>query len=318
MKIIIFGATGFLGSHVAEQAALAGHDVNCIVRQGSNVSFLESLGVTITPVNFSDDEQILNVLSEGAVVHNCIADTRPHASYAERKKIDIDMADKLFTLSQKAGVKRFIQLSTIMAYGFDRPSTAIDETYTPKPKYIYSQVACDREKHLLDLYQENSTELVLVRPSNVIGKRDISFLPNFVKSNRQGLFPVVGGGQWSFSCMDARDVGRAMLHLMTVSASKPEIFLVKGFDIEWLSFKKELDTFLGRKTKVMNLPKGLVMVIGRIMEMVYPYGSEPPMTRFQMEVLSYNGLFDDSKIKATGFETQYSLLDSFQDAEIKR
>lgn len=316
MKVTVFGATGFLGSHAAEQALLAGHEVTCVLRQGSDASFLRTLEVTIQFVDFNNHAQLLETIEPESIVINCIADTRPHVSYAEREKIEIDLTSKLFMLAQQAGVRRFIQLSTIMLYGFDRPATPIDETWPPKPEYTYSRVAYAREQALLEQHKEEGTELLILRPSNAIGKRDISFLPNFVKSNRRGLFPVVGGGQWSFSCMDARDVGRALVHLMSVGVSKPEVYLTKGYDTDWPAFKAALDAFMGNETKIMNLPKTAVMLTGRFLEMIFPYGSEPPMTRFQMEVLSYNGLFDDSKIRQTGFKPRYTLVDSFEDAQI--
>lgn len=44
LKAIVFGGTGFIGSHVVEQLHLAGHQVTAAVRETSNTSFLESLG----------------------------------------------------------------------------------------------------------------------------------------------------------------------------------------------------------------------------------------------------------------------------------
>ncbi len=47
MKAIVFGSTGFIGSHVVEQLSLAGHQVTAVVRNTSNTEFLESLGVKV-------------------------------------------------------------------------------------------------------------------------------------------------------------------------------------------------------------------------------------------------------------------------------
>lgn len=319
MKIIIFGATGFLGSHVAEQAQLAGHRPICPIREGSDSAFLQRLGLPTPVLNIGDSDHLLSLLADADVVYNCIADTRAHASFASRAEIDVEIPKALYDLSAKAGVPRFIQLSTIMAYGFDRPSTAINEQHQLKPKYIYSKVAQAREQVLFDSYQalidagERAPALQILRPSNVVGSRDKDFLPNFFNSSRQGIFPTIGGGQWRFSCIDARDVGRAMLHLAELTVSEPEIYLVKGYDIDWLSFKGELEAFAGKATKQMNMPKPVIMAIGRLCEMVVPYGRSPIITRFQAEVMSYHGVFDDSKIRNSGFAHQYTLQESLAD-----
>ena len=316
MKVAVFGATGFIGSHVAEQLHLAGNEVTCFVRQNSDVSFLESLGVNLVQVSFDSLDTIQNQIEtlSPEVICNCIADTRSHVSYEERAKVEITLTTALFKMAQAAHVERFIQLSTIMVYGFDRPGTAINESHPQSPKYIYNKIAADREAALLNCESNAGTALVIVRPSNTFGKRDTSLLPNFIQSSKQGIFPVVSGGQWAFSCIDARDIGRAFQHLMQVPVSQKDIFLIKGYDTDWLSFKKALDDFWGRKTKVVNLPKAIMMVVGRILEAVYPYGSKPQLTRFDMEVMSYHALFDDAKIRATGFTPIYALQEGLEEA----
>lgn len=313
MKIVIVGATGYLGSHVAEQLVRVGHQVRCLVRSGSNLDFLTALNAEVILVDFNKLDECRDFIDAETTVINCIADTRPHASYKQRELVEIDLTTRLFQLAQRQNARRFMQLSTVMVYGFDRPSTPIDELHALKPKYIYSQVAVDRETALLNSWQEMSTELVIVRPSNTLGKRDTSFLPNFCKSNRQGIFLTVGGGEWSFSCIDARDVGRAFEHLLNVNVERPEVYLVKGYDLNWMSFKAALDDFMGKPTKIFNLPKTQIMLVGRLFEAVYPFGSTPPLTRFDMEVLSCDTLFDDSKIRATGFEPKYHLIDGLKD-----
>ncbi len=324
MNIVLFGATGYIGSHVAEQLIKAGQDFTCIVRKGSNQSFLKTLfdgtgkSIKILEINFKDFSSLDDLANEETIFINCIADTRSHASYEQRKPVEIELTKQLYTYAQDHDAKRYIQLSTVMAYGFSRPGKAIDEKFPPAPKHIYSKVAADKETALIDCYSarkhECKTELIILRPSNTLGKRDISFLPNFIQTNKLGLFPVVNGGHAQFSCIDARDVGRAMLHLCRVEVEKPETFLVKGFDMTWLELKLELDKQLGRNTKVMNLPKGLMLPVAKVMEMLVPYGHKVPMTQFDLDVLSTTTLFNDQKIRQTGFEPQHGLINAIEDA----
>lgn len=314
MKTIVFGATGYLGSHVAEQLALAGHHVVCVVRSGSNTGFLQTLPVTIVRADFNQVAALAEPIEQDAVVLNCIADTRMHISDDERRKVECELTSRVFAAAQQAAARRFIQLSTVMAYGFERPRHAIDETFPVKPNYGYSRIAREREQTLLAQYQNGGTELVILRPSNTLGKRDSSALPALLASHEKGMFAVIGGGAWQFSCMDSRDTGRAMVHLLDVPVSKPEIFLAKGYDISWLDVKGGLDALLQRETKVMNIPKPLAMLLGRVMEAVYPYGKNPMLTRFNVEVLSTHTLFDDAKIRATGFQPRYDLAATLRDA----
>lgn len=314
MKTFVFGATGYLGSHTAEQLTRAGHDVVCIVRNSSDCRFLETLPVTIMRQNFDDVVALANAIEPGSTVFNCVAETRMHLSDDQRRLVEIDLTSRLFSAAQTAGAKRFVQLSTVMIYGFERPETAVDESWPVNPKYGYSRIAREREQALLDLQAGSDIELIILRPSNTLGKRDTSALPAIMAGHEKGNFAVIGGGAWNISCMDASDVGRAMVHLLDVPVSQPEIYLVKGFDTTWLDIKLALDTLYGKETRLMNIPKGVAMAMAWVMEKIHPYGKNPPLTRFSVEVLSTHTLFDDRKIRATGFVPQHDLMATLRDA----
>lgn len=320
MKTVVFGSTGYLGSHATEQLLLAGHEVLSLVRAGSDTGFLQLLASNTDyalqwlALDLGDVAAVQQHIEPGCTVVNCIADTRMHISDDERRNVEIALTSKLYRAAEGAQASRFIQLSTVMAYGFDRPRQAIDETYPPNPKYSYSRIAVEREQALLGLHSNSDMELILLRPSNTLGKRDASALPAILQGHEKGIFAVVAGGDWQYSCMDARDVGRAMAHLLTVPVDKAEIFLVSGYDMSWLTLKAGLDQLLGKETRLVNIPKTVGLMIGRLLEMIYPYGSSPALTRFSVDVISSHTLFSDDKIRATGFKARYQLQDTLRDA----
>lgn len=307
MNVVLFGATGYLGSHVAEQLTLAGIDSLCLVRPQSNITFLDSIGIAHKSIDFDSLEGCQEYIGPRTVVINCIADTRIHASYEQREAVEIHLTQSLFAIAQRQQAARFIQLSTVMVYGFQRPETAINEDFPLSPTYLYNRVAADRESSLTAMHKPGSTELVIIRPSNAFGERDPSLLPSFLRSHRKGVFPVVDGGQWRFSLIDARDVGRAFVHMIAAPVDTPETFLVKGFDTDWLEFKHALDNVLDSASTVYNIPKRATAWIARCLECLYPYGKQPPITRFDLDVLSTHTLFDDSKIRQLGFTPVHSL-----------
>lgn len=315
MKAIVFGASGYLGSHVAEQLVLDDHEVVCVLRPGSDTTFLKTLSVSIVHFNFNEMSALSELIDLGDSVFNCVAETRMHLSDKDRRRVECELTSTIFFAAQRAGARRFIQLSTVMVYGFDRPHYPVDELHPLTPRYSYSRVAYEREQVLIDQCKQGGTELLILRPSNTFGRRDSSALPALLASHKKGVFPVISGGGWQFSCMDGRDVGRAMVHLLDVPArlGEAEIFLAKGFDTTWLEVKFMLDEILGRDTKLMSLPKGLGILLGGLIEILYPYGRQPPLTRFNVDLLSTHTLFDDAKFRATGFQSRYDLRASLCD-----
>lgn len=313
MNVIVFGATGFIGSHVAEQLALAGHRVTCVVRPGSDISFLTGISVRVLRHRFDDPESLSQLIGRGDVICNCIADTRDYVRAAVRRRTEISLTSEIYRAALSAGASRFLQLSTVMVYGFDRPAVSIDESFPPRPRYSYSEIAWEREQTLREIFRPE-LPLVFLRPANALGARDTSFLPRFVGSHRWGIFPVVSGGDWRFSCIDARDIGRSVAHLLAAPWNGIDVFLVTGYDIDWLELKAELDTILGRRSRRLNLPRSLMFGLGALLELTRHLGARPSLTRFSVEVLSSHTLFSDHKIRGTGFMPQYGLSDSLHDA----
>ena len=310
MKIVVFGGSGFIGSHVVEQMLLAGEQPVCPVRRSANSAFLESINADCLISDF-DDASLLKLLHGVDVVVNCIARPELHLSLAEHRKVDVELTARLLRLAIAAGVKRFLQLSTVQVYGFGRPAVAVNEDYPVSADYHFNQVAIEREQVLHDIADKADIELVILRPCNTVGARDPNFL-QIVASHRKGFFPVFGK-EVRFSCIDTRDVGRAMVWLARKDHVEHHCYLLTGFDISWNQVKEKLDALTGKTSRLLYLPESMMMVVGYICEKLYPYGTHPPLTRFAVKVMSTNTLFDSSRIRQEGFHAHYSFDNMLED-----
>ena len=316
MQIGLFGASGFIGSHVAEQVELAGHGLLCIVRSTSACQRLQAQGLTAVVVDFNDQAALAACILGASVVINCVAETHQHLSDARRRPLEVDLTTRLYCAAADAEAAAFIQLSTVMVYGFGRPSSAIDEYAPCRPRYSYNRIALEREQALESEFLRRQLPLLLLRPANTTGRRDSSFMPNFMRLHTLRLFPVIDDGHWQFSCIDTRDIGRAMVHLAERKAPvEPAVerLLVKGYDISWLDLQQALDNRRQRRSHLLRLPKRLMMPLAGLLEKLLPYGMDPGLTRFSVELMSNDTLFDDSAIRACGFRPFYTLVDSIED-----
>lgn len=291
MKAIVFGGTGFIGSHVVEQLNLAGHEVTIPVRDTSNTAFLENFGVHIVRIDFSNSEDIKKAISGHEVVYNCTANEDP--------QVEIELTRMLIEAAATHGVSRFIQLSTIVIYDFlsDEP---IDESYISQPEYPRQNFFIRREKIINEISRKTGVESIIVRPASTIGTRDISsFFAKLYISHVNNQYPLVGKGTTKVSLIDTRDIGRAMVWLG--SYKKPEhdngIYLLKGFDTTWYHLKKEIDKTTGRIAKTVHFPENLTD------EQMIEYRMNPLL----MKTFSVNRLWNDRKIRNLGFKTKYSL-----------
>ncbi len=305
-KAMVFGASGFIGSHVVEQLLLAGISVTAVVRAQSNTFFLRSTSATIATLDFTDDTALVNAIKGHDVVYNCMAEPRIHQSLSNMRKVEIDLTRKVVQAAAAAGIQRFVQLSTIQVYGFSRPPVAINEMFPINPVYPFSQVTAEREQMVIAECQRLHMDFLMVRPVNAIGQRDQQFLP-VIKAHQQGVFLIVGDNP-HFSCIDVRDIGRAMVLLGDLPQAANQTYLVKGFDTSWRELKQALDTKSAKPAKEIHLSKKLATLLGWFGDQL-PYRFNVSITRFSMAVLATDTLFDDSKIRVAGFAPCYSLDD---------
>lgn len=313
MGNILFGGTGYIGSHVAEQLHLSGQAFTAVVRTGADTTFLQRLGARIVTVDFNDKHALETVIHGHERVYNCLADVRLHDTLANMHRVGVDLTGRVFQATARAGARRFVQLSTVEVYGFARPPIPIDEDYPCTASFPFNQGHIDRERNLLALAAGSPLELVLVRPVHVHGPRD-KYLSQLVRQHRQGRFAVIGTGTTPFSWIDPRDTGRAMLWLGEYPDAAGHTWLVRHSDTCMLEIKHLMDTLSGRPSKLVRLPAPLASGLARVLEWVTPYGKPLALTRCAIAVVTTPALFNDSRMRATGFTCQHTLQATIEDA----
>lgn len=292
MKVIVFGGTGFIGSHVVEQLQLAGHHVTTAVRTTSNTTFLKSLGVNIVRIDFSDPGAIGKAMDGKDVVYNCTADPNQNMPSDLDAPVEIKLTKTLIETAALHGVSRFIQLSTIVIYDL-KSNEPIDESYISQPEYPIQKVAMERERIVKEIGKNAGIETIILRPASTIGARDTkSFFSGLFTAHTHDQFPIVGEGDRKVSLIDTRDIGRAMEFLGVYNKPKDDkgVYLVKGFDVTWYELKKEMDRITGRNAIVNPI-------------------STSEQT-FMIKNFSVNRIWNDNKLRKLGFQTRYSLSDA--------
>jgi dihydroflavonol-4-reductase len=306
MKAIVFGGTGFIGSHVVEQLQLAGHQVTAAVRDTSDTTFLKSLGVNVVRIDFSNSSAIGKVIEGHEVVYNCTAAAKLHTQISLDAPVEIKLTRTLIEAAASHGASRFIQLSTIVIYDF-QSNEPIDESYTPQPEYPIQRLGIEREKIIEEAGRKTGITTIVLRPASTLGVRDhSSFFARLFAAHVNDQYPMVGNGDVKVSLVDTRDIGRAMVWLGTFQKPQHDngIYLLKGFDTTWKQLKTAIDHATGKISKTINIPEFLTD------EQMIAYH----LTPFVLKTFTVNRLWNDNKIRKLGFDTKYSLTDAVEAA----
>jgi nucleoside-diphosphate-sugar epimerase len=143
-RAVVFGASGFIGSHVVEELCSAGHKVTAVLRSESSRSMLEYFGAQVRVLDYGNRSELRSVIEGQDVVFNCLATTAGGEKDKE-PEVEFRLTRVLAETAATLHAGHFVQLSSIVLYGFER-SGIIDESYRPSVSYRAQECSCDARR----------------------------------------------------------------------------------------------------------------------------------------------------------------------------
>jgi nucleoside-diphosphate-sugar epimerase len=214
---LVTGATGLLGSHIAERLVARGDRVRALVRRASDTAFLGSLGVDLFRGDLADPASCAAALRDVAVVYHSAAKVGDWGTWREFQVGCLDATSNLAAAAAEAGVERFVHISSTSAYGHppDR-GVPIDET-APLGQDLwwawdyYTRSKVESERLLWRMAAARGLRLTVIRPSWLFGERDRTTVARLVTRLRRGGIPLIGRGDNPLSAIYAGEVAAAAL-----------------------------------------------------------------------------------------------------------
>jgi len=229
MKILLTGASGFVGSHILDELCARGYQVAILLRPTSNRRFIQQhLGaVEICDGSISDPVGLRRILAGMTHVIHCAGATRAVRSEDYYRTNHIGTRNVIEAIqAQGGGVQRMLHISSLAVAG---PATASapareDGPNLPISEYGKSKLAAEEE-----VRKNCPTDFVIVRPPAVYGPRDDGFFSLFQAVQRH-LLPLPSESQ-ALSLVFVKDLARAVSELVVRPEAKGETYFVNSSEI---------------------------------------------------------------------------------------
>jgi NADH dehydrogenase len=280
MLVTVFGGGGFIGRHIVQRLAAAGHSIRIAGRDTERAARLCTMGGVgqITPVaaSITDEASSARAVAGADIVINLVG-ILFEGRAGDFQRIQAEGAGRIARLAAAAGAKQFLHLSAI---GADASSPS-----------LYAQTKAAGEAAVLAAFPGAN----ILRPSVVFGAED-QFFNRFAGLAALLPFMPVVAGETRFQPVYVGDVADAAMAALADPAAGGKTFELGGPRV--MSMRQVLRYILdvtGRRRPMIALPEGFVRLQARLGELL----PTPPLTRDQLILLGKDNVVSPN---ALGFQ----------------
>jgi nucleoside-diphosphate-sugar epimerase len=300
MKVLVTGATGFTGGHLARYLASAGNSVAALVRRSSleRANGLRSAGIDIREGDLTEPASVQRAVEGCNTVYHIAATYRePGQGSAAYVRINVDGTRHVLEAARGAGVKRVVHCSTGGVHGhIDHPPA--NESAPFAPGDIYQRTKLEAERLAADFGRTQGLDVVIVRPIGIYGPGDLRFLKMF-RGIAHGRFPMLGAGRVFYHLTYIDDLVRGFELAGTVPRAAGREYILGGPEYTTLTeLVARIAAEFGVSPPRVHYPVWPVWLAGALCEAIcVPFGIEPPLFRRRVDFFRKSRAFDITRAR---------------------
>jgi dihydroflavonol-4-reductase len=309
VRVLVTGASGFTGGHLARMLAQRGYNVRALVRTMTQADALAADGIEPAIGDLSDRPSLNRASKDVEVVYHIAAVYRqaglPRSTY---RIVNATAVGDLVGAAAAAGARRLVHCSTVGVHG-DIEHPPANEDAPLRPGDIYQETKVEGEQVAREAGHRSGLPVTIARPSGIYGPGDRRLLKLF-KGIARRRFVVLGSGDIFYHLTYIDDLIEGFRLCGEVPAAANRTYILAGAEVTTLN---ELIRKIAHHAHVappsVKLPVWPFWMAGAACEAVFvPLGVEPPLYRRRVDFFTKSRAFDISRARSElGFTPRVSL-----------
>lgn len=324
-KIIITGATGFIGSHIVREFCKHRLAIGCLVRKESSLSNIEDLNIELRYGDITDKQSLMNAFKmSNFVIHNA-AYVRDWGEYETFYRTNVEGTLNVLAACVENNIKDIIITGTNSVYGEESSKRIKDEDSPYNSHYpyfmdrifpcklnYYRDTKAIATKEAMRFAMERELNLTVLDPVWVYGEREINTgFFKYLKSVKNGMIFAPGSKNNKFHVIYVEDLARAYFLVYEKRLKGVNKIIIGNKNAELMDNIYALFCKEAGLKKPRLLSKWLVYPVGFIMELTATIcqAKEPPLlTRGRVDIFYDNIEYSTEKAQnLLGFRNRYTL-----------
>jgi dihydroflavonol-4-reductase len=314
VRVLVTGATGFTGGHLARTLARRGYQVRALIRRESDAEPLRDAGIDTVVGDLKQRATLERAVERAEVVYHIAAIYRqaglPESEY---RAVNVTAVKDLIEAAAAAGATRLVHCSTVGVHG-DVKHPPADEDAPLSPGDIYQVTKVEGEAAAREAAARTGLAVTIARPTGIYGPGDRRLLKLFRGVARR-RFVVLGSGNIFYHLTYIDDLVEGFRLCGEVPAAANRTYLLAGGEVTTLN---ELVGLIAGEAGVARptgrWPVWPVWLAGAMCEaLCVPLRIEPPLYRRRVDFFTKSRAFDIARARREiGYAPQVGLRDGIR------
>lgn len=301
MKIFVTGATGFIGSQVANILSCQGHELVCLVRnQNEKSKVLANLGATLVLGDITDKKSIMEGMKGCDVaIHLAAIYSFWIRNIQDYRLVNVEGTRNVMECALENKLKKIIHVSSVVSFG--KPA---DQPFNERSKpgaVMFSRYALTKyegDQIVWDLHKRKGLPVVVVYPGGVLGAGDPKSSGTYIYDFIHKRMPGTVLNKSVLTWVHVNDVADGIVKALVKNDNIGEKYVLAKHYVSMADFNKMISDVSGVPVPKMSMPDfmtyagaGLLTLLSRIT------GKQPPlgMSIDQIRTMREGFIADGSK-----------------------
>jgi nucleoside-diphosphate-sugar epimerase len=292
MRVLVSGASGFIGSHVAMHLAATGHDVLALGRDRARLAPAQRAGCRILTLDLASDDLAGAVQGQSAIIH-CAARASPWGRPEEFHRDNVVATERLLAAAADTGsIRRFVHLSSPSIYFRFRDERDLGEEFQPPQRWATSYAKTKWQSECI-VRKFQALSPIILRPRAVFGPGDRTIVPRLIAVAERGFFPLPSGGDaWTDITYIDNVVSAVVAALQAPAGLGGRAFNITNDEhVQIRDLLARLFGALEIRPRMVPMPRAVLLALARISELLsrnFGAGREPRITLYGAGLLSFS------------------------------
>ena len=298
MRVLVTGASGFTGGHLARYLAARGHTVRALVRDASRAGQLQRDGIELVTGDLRDRDSLRRAVQGIDLVYHIAAIYRAAGVPArDYQAINAEAVAALVEEASAANARRLVHCSTVGVHGdVERPPASEDAPL--RPGDVYQTTKLDGERLAREASERTGLAVTVARPTGIYGPGDRRLLKLF-RGVARGRWVTLGPGEIYYHLTYVDDLVEGFRLCGEVPQAAGRTYILAGPEVTTLNeLVARIAAEAGVRPPRFHLPVWPFWLAGAVCEAAcVPLRIEPPIYRRRVDFFTKSRAFDIARAR---------------------